>query len=139
LIFASPKGFHNLPPQVQDGVQRRVIAPPLTSEGRLRAVLNTNLAGANQFNFGNLFQTYGGTEYSVPTPLTSASLVINGKSFTTNGAYFSDLFTQDLTAGSFQAVAYAYPTPNYYLYIPRFNDSPKNRLPWGDFGIRHGA
>jgi hypothetical protein len=22
--------------------------------------------------------------------------------------------------------------------IPRFNDSPKNRLPWGDFGIRHG-
>ena len=23
--------------------------------------------------------------------------------------------------------------------IPRFNDSPKNRLPWGDFGIRHGA
>ena len=25
------------------------------------------------------------------------------------------------------------------LGIPRFNDSPKNRLPWGDFGIRHGA
>jgi hypothetical protein len=23
--------------------------------------------------------------------------------------------------------------------IPRFIDSPKNRLPWGDFGIRHGA
>ncbi|HEV2041426.1 MAG TPA: hypothetical protein VGT81_15570, partial [Casimicrobiaceae bacterium] len=25
------------------------------------------------------------------------------------------------------------------LTIPRFIDSPKNRLPWGDFGIRHGA
>jgi hypothetical protein len=24
-------------------------------------------------------------------------------------------------------------------YIPRFIDSPKNRLPWGDFWIRHGA
>jgi hypothetical protein len=23
--------------------------------------------------------------------------------------------------------------------IPRFIDSPKNRLPWGDFWIRHGA
>ena len=23
--------------------------------------------------------------------------------------------------------------------MPRFNDSPKNRLPRGDFGIRHGA
>jgi hypothetical protein len=23
--------------------------------------------------------------------------------------------------------------------IPRFIDSPKNRLPWGDFGIRYGA
>jgi hypothetical protein len=23
--------------------------------------------------------------------------------------------------------------------IPRFIDSPKNRLPWGDFGFRHGA
>ena len=25
------------------------------------------------------------------------------------------------------------------LAIPRFIDSPKNHLPWGDFGIRHGA
>jgi putative ABC transport system substrate-binding protein len=24
-------------------------------------------------------------------------------------------------------------------HIPRFIDSPKNCLPWGDFGIRHGA
>ena len=23
--------------------------------------------------------------------------------------------------------------------IPRFIDSPKNHLPWGDFGIRDGA
>ena len=26
-----------------------------------------------------------------------------------------------------------------YQTIPRFIDSPKNRLPWGDFWIRHGA
>ena len=25
------------------------------------------------------------------------------------------------------------------MAIPRFIDSPKNRLPWGDFWIRHGA
>jgi hypothetical protein len=25
------------------------------------------------------------------------------------------------------------------ITIPRFIDSPKNRLPWGDFWIRHGA
>jgi hypothetical protein len=27
----------------------------------------------------------------------------------------------------------------FFDYIPRFIDSPKNRLPWGDFWIRHGA
>jgi hypothetical protein len=26
-----------------------------------------------------------------------------------------------------------------FYAIPRFIDIPKNRLPWGDFGIRHGA
>ena len=29
--------------------------------------------------------------------------------------------------------------PRRILSIPRFIDSPKNRLPWGDFGIRDGA
>jgi hypothetical protein len=35
------------------------------------------------------------------------------------------------------------PASNRYLrrilILPRFIDSPKNRLPWGDFWIRHGA
>jgi hypothetical protein len=37
------------------------------------------------------------------------------------------------------AVEYCVLTRCHILCIPRFIDSPKNRLPWGDFGIRHGA
>jgi hypothetical protein len=37
-------------------------------------VINTNLADANQYNFGGEIGTYGGTAYSVPSPVTNASM-----------------------------------------------------------------
>jgi hypothetical protein len=48
---------------------------------------------------------------------------------------------RELPPGAYESyeVPEEYVPRGHHYAIPRFIDSPKNRLPWGDFGIRHEA
>jgi hypothetical protein len=63
-------------------------------------VFDTSLAGIGSSSANGIFQTYGGTGYTAPqlsNPLQSASITINGHTFTTTGQYASTLITENAT------------------------------------------
>ena len=71
-------------------------------------VFNTSPSATYAYNNnGPTYYTYGGSEYSAPTPVTSAALTINGRTFTTNGSFFSELFT--VGQGFFETESYVKP------------------------------
>jgi hypothetical protein len=65
-------------------------------------VINTSLAGAFQYTSGGESGTYGGTTYGLPNPVTSASIVINGITFTVaTPYYYSERFILEKSTGTF--------------------------------------
>jgi hypothetical protein len=62
-------------------------------------VINTSLAGAFQYTSGGESGTYGGTTYGLPNPVTSASIVINGITFT--GTFFTDGYVDASCGGAY--------------------------------------
>ena len=94
-------------------------------------VFNTNVPGAYNYNGYNLFFTRGGTVYPAPTPSISASLTINGHTFTETvaGSYDGYLFTSDLSFGHFDAYAEAGVASGQYFYSEIFNQDPSAPVP----------
>jgi hypothetical protein len=88
-------------------------------------VINTNLAGAGQFNNGAEFGTYGGTADGFPSPVTNASIVINGATRTVATTYYSEHFdTNKSLAGGFLTTAFAEPTATTELYLDIYATDP---------------
>jgi hypothetical protein len=69
-------------------------------------VFDTNFPGAGQFNNGVQFETFGGTAYPLPNPLVSASLTVDGHTFTSTGSVNSELATTSRSAGTFTAFTF---------------------------------
>jgi hypothetical protein len=96
-------------------------------------VVDTNLSGSDQFHDSQLDYTQGGNTFTpspVPTPVLSATLNINGQSYTTNGSYYSVFSEANLTnAGYFRVLSQAYPgnnitNNNTYIYNDIYNSDP---------------
>jgi hypothetical protein len=96
-------------------------------------VFNTNLPGAfNYFdNGGNIFFARGGTFYSAPTPSISASLTINGHTFTEidAGSYVGDLVTSDLSFGHFETTGGASVANGQNFYNDIYTQDPSAPVP----------
>jgi hypothetical protein len=83
-------------------------------------VINDNLAGAGQYNSGDEFGTYGGTAYNpaIPSPVISASIVINGQTVNVGSTYYSEHFEtqRSLTSNDFLVTGFAEPTGSSILF-----------------------
>jgi hypothetical protein len=90
-------------------------------------VINTNLSGAQNTSTSSYTSAYGGSGFGpVPTPDISASLAINGHTFTeaVAGAYIGSFFSSNLTSGYFQATGEADVSGNQIFYISLATQDP---------------
>jgi hypothetical protein len=88
-------------------------------------VFDTGFPGAGQFNNGTEFQTYGGTAFqpAIPNPLISASLTINGDTFTTSGLLESFLDTRN---SNFIALAEVFPSDFNHVFFNQLATNDPN-------------
>ena len=70
---------------------------------------------------------YGGSGYPLPDPLISATLVINGHTFSSNGSWSSESRVRYFSA--FDAYAFAGNASNRYFYTGIFGTNPNSPSP----------
>lgn len=86
-------------------------------------VIDTSLLGAKQTNDPNGIGTYGGSLYSASSPVSSATITINGITLSEGTSFYSEHFIDPAT-GAFLATGYAEDGTGSILYNIVANADP---------------
>jgi hypothetical protein len=88
-------------------------------------VFDSNLSGSNRITTSVYSDTNGGSAFSIPTPAISATLEINGLTFSTGGLYSSEFYSQNTaTSGYFESYGSVSPTAGSRLSNYIFTADP---------------